>query len=444
MTALRGVLMRYAWAVKSPTPKPLLLPMPPAPKGARVWLAFSGGLDSTALLHLLHAQGIKGLHALHVHHGLQDTADAWARQCQAQCRRLKVPCEVLHVEIDPKDPAGPEAAARMARYKALRSKMGAGDVMVTAHHRDDQAETVLLRLLRGAGVAGLAAMRPVTTFASGTLWRPLLQTPRAGILAYAKSAKLKWIEDPHNHAPRYARSYLRQDVMPRLREHWPQADVSLARAAEHCAEATSLLDELALQDLGTLRRDETLDVAALQALSAARRRNALRYWLGERGFDAPAAAMLERLEREVLQARIDAQPLLNCGAYEFRRYRDQLHVMSPLPSAPSGIELAWDGTGRLELPAGCGVLTSTARKALLHPLVIRFPGGGETLRTGGASRTRTLKNLFQEAAVPQWQRLRTPLIYSEGQLVSVADRWLSKEWSAELARRKLRIAWSAG
>ena len=434
--------MRYASAVKSSPKNPSLLPMPALPKGARVWLGFSGGLDSTALLHLLHAQGIKGLHALHIHHGLQETADAWAKQCQAQCRKLKVPCEVLHVKIDPTDASGPEASARMARYNALRSKMNAGDVLVTAHHRDDQAETVLLRLLRGAGVAGLAAMRPVTLFALGTLWRPLLQTPRADILAYAKSAKLKWIEDPHNYAPRYARSYLRQEVLPRLREHWPQADASLARAAEHCAEANELLDELAQQDLNTLRRNETLGVVSLQSLSTARRRNAIRYWLNERGFEAPAAAMLQRLESEVLQARIDAQPLLNCGAYEFRRYRDQLHVMAPLPKAPRNVELQWDGKGRLELPEGCGALASSARKPLPHLLTIRFPSGGETLRTGGASRTRTLKNLFQEAAVPQWQRLRMPLIYSEGRLVSVADLWLSTEWSAELARRKLRITWS--
>jgi tRNA(Ile)-lysidine synthase len=203
-----------------------------------------------------------------------------------------------------------------------------------------------------------------------------------------------------------------------------------------------LLDELALQDLDSLRRDETLSVAALQALSAARRRNALRYWLNERGFEAPAAAMLQRLEREVLQARIDAQPLLNCGVYEFRRYRDQLHVMPPLPPVPAGLELQWDGQGELALPPGCGILKSNARKALPDLLTIRFPQGGETLRTGVASRTRTLKNLFQEGAVPQWQRLRMPLIYVQEQLVSVADRWLSKEWSAELADRKLRITWS--
>jgi len=416
--------------------------MPATSKGARVWLAFSGGLDSTVLLHLLHEQAIKNLHALHIHHGLQNTADGWAKQCVAQCKKLKVPCEILHVKIDPSDSAGPEAAARMARYKALRTRMGAGDVLVTAHHRDDQAETVLLRLLRGAGVAGLAAMRPLTKFSGGVLWRPLLQTPRTDILAYAKKSKLKWIEDPHNHAPRYARSYLRQEVMPRLREHWSQADLSLARAAEHCAEANELLDELALQDLHALRLDQTLSVSALQALSAARRRNALRYWLDERGFDAPSTAMLQKLEREVLQARIDAQPLLNCGAYEFRRYRDQLHVMPPLPVAPADIELQWDGKGVLVLPAGCGSFRSSARKALPDALTIRFPRGGETLRTGGASRTRTLKNLFQEAAVPQWQRLRTPLIYCQGRLVSVADRWHSPEWAEELARHKIRIVWS--
>jgi tRNA(Ile)-lysidine synthase len=412
-----------------------------APRG-RVWLALSGGLDSVALLHLLHAAQVPGLRALHVHHGLQSTADAWARQCRAQCRALGVPCTVLRVCIDPADAAGPEAAARAARYAAMRARMKPGDLLVTAHHRDDQAETVLLRLLRGAGVAGLAAMRPLTAFAPGQLWRPLLQTPRAEIHAYARHAKLQWIEDPHNHAPRYARSFLRQQLLPRLREHWPQADASLARAAEHCAEASVLLDELAQQDIAAMSQQDTLSVAALKALTAPRRRNALRYWLRKQGHEVPAATMLQRLDRELLEAKEDAQPLLHCGAYEFRRYRDRLYLMVPLPPAPSGVELRWNAKGRLALPPGCGALVSNARRVRPIELMVRFPHGGETLRSDGAARMRTLRNLFQEAGVPQWERQRTPLIYREGALVSVGCRWQTREWSEELNRRGLCIAWT--
>jgi tRNA(Ile)-lysidine synthase len=429
--------------VKAARPIPILQlpPTPPLAKGARVWLAYSGGLDSTALLHLLHAAKTPRLQVLHVHHGLQADAEAWARRCQAQCRRLRLPFVELRVQIDPADAAGPEAAARAARYAALRAQMKAGDLLITAHHRDDQAETVLQRLLRGAGVSGLAAMRPLTPFAPGALWRPLLQTPRERIHAYALQLKLRWIEDPHNHAPRYARSFLRQDILPRLHRHWPQAEASLARAAEHCAEAVELLEELARQDLATVQLGEALGVKALRALGDARRRNLLRYWLQLRGYEALSADALQRLDREVLQARVDAQPLLHCGACEFRRYRDALYLMAALPPVPAPAEISWKGAGRLILPPGCGVLCSSARKALPFTLGVRFMAGGEKIRPAGDIHSRTLKYLFQLHEVPPWRRLRTPLIYRDDALVSVGDRWLSAEWAGELQRRRIRIEW---
>jgi tRNA(Ile)-lysidine synthase len=409
-----------------------------------VWLAYSGGLDSTALLRLLHAARIPRLQVLHVHHGLQADADAWAKLCQAQCRKLHLPCAVLRVQIDAADAAGPEAAARSARYAALRAQMKPGDLLITAHHRGDQAETVLLRLLRGAGVSGLAAMRPLTPFAPGALWRPLLQTPREQIRAYAGQMRLRWIEDPHNHAPRYARSFLRQDILPRLHRHWPQAEASLARAAEHCAEAVELLQDLARQDLAIMQSGEALSVKALRALSDARRRNLLRHWLQMRGYEALPADTLQRLDLEVLRARVDAQPLLHCGACEFRRYRDQLHLMTSLPPVPEPAEIPWKGNGRLALPTGCGVLVSSTRKALPFALTVRFPRGGEKLRPADEPHTRTLKYLFQEYGVPPWHRLRTPLIYRDDALVSVGDRWLSAEWAAELQQRRVRIEWRDG
>ena len=421
-------------------------PLPDWPvlrKGARVWVAYSGGLDSTVLLHRLHAAGVRHLRALHVHHGLQRSADDWARHCRAQCRALGVPLGVLRVAIDADDPAGPEAAARQARYTALRSRMRAGDLLVTAHHRGDQAETVLLRLLRGAGVDGLAAMRPLIDFEPGHLWRPLLALPRSVLQAYAEKAGLRWIEDPHNQSPRYARSYLRQDVLPRLQQHWPQAEASLARAAGHCAQSANLLDDLAALDLAALSDAATLRVGALLRLSDARRRNLLRYWVRERGYEAPSSAALERLERELLAAKEDAQPLLHLGRYEFRRYRDRLYLMAPLPPPPKRVVLPWNGQGRLALPPGCGELRAAGRRNSARPaLQVRFPQGGETLRPAAAARTRTLKNLFQEAGVPQWQRLRTPLIYCEGRLVSVADRWLTADWIAELGRLGLQLIWT--
>lgn len=442
-----------------------LLKLPPLPdlrRGARLWLAYSGGLDSSALLHLLATLRLRRLHAVHVHHGLQGSADRWARHCARECRALGVPCTVMRVRIDPQDAAGPESAARTARYAALRSQMKPGDLLITAHHQDDQAETVLLRLLRGTGISGLAAMRELSDFAPGQLWRPLLQTPRNAIHAYAQQHRLRWIEDPHNQIPRYARSFLRSEILPRLQTHWPHAQKSLARAAQNAAEAEELLQGLAEADLEIVGRvsasvtrshEQALDmvgyasrlthptvlsVADLLKLSTARRANVLRHWLALKNLLAPSSSTLARLEQEMLRARPDAQPLLHCETYEFRRYRDALYVMPPLPPAPQQ-EFEWNGIGTLELPPGCGSLVSSARKAL--PLMVRFARGGEKLKPQGETHTRSLKNLFQESALPPWQRLRTPLIYRGDELLAVAGRWLTAEWAQELKRRRTRIQW---
>lgn len=418
-----------------------LLPLPPLARGARVWLAYSGGLDSTALLHALASLSLP-LRAVHVHHGLQHAADDWARRCRAQCRALHVPLRVLRVNIAVNDAAGPEAASRAARYAALRAVLRPGDVLVTAHHQDDQAETLLLRLLRGSGVAGLAAMRELTPFAPGQLWRPLLHTPRATIRAYAAAQGLAWIDDPHNADPRYARSWLRAEILPRLAQRWPQAAESLARAAQHAREATELLDTLAADDLRAQgeTHDAALSVSQLLALPAARRNNLLRYWLAQQGREPPSTQQLARLVREVLRARADTQPLLRIGDYELRRYRDRLYAMARLPPPPK-IELAWNAAGTLSLPPGCGALMSSARRGLPQALTVRFPHGGERLRPAGDTHTRALKQLFQSGGVPPWQRARMPLIYRGDQLLSVADRWLDTDWAAELKRRRLNLRW---
>lgn len=393
----------------------------PPPYQGRLWVAFSGGLDSTALLHQLQQQQIPSLNAVHVHHGLQSVAEAWTQHCRAICRDWKIPFKLLRVKVDARHADGPEAAAREARYAALRKLLKPGDVLAAAHHQDDQAETLLLRLLRGTGIAGLAGIRELTELKPGVLlWRPLLTRPRAVLLDYARTQGLRWIEDPHNNDARYARSYLRQELMPRLEEHWPQARASLARTAALAAEAESLLQDLALQDLMQARLpDGALNIECLIAWNSARRNNALRGWLAQSGWPAPSAEMLKRLGREVLNAKPDAQPLLHCGSYEFRRYRQALYVMAPLPPAACAESLRWRG-GVLKLPAGCGQLNGPA---LRPALTVRFPQGGERLRAAANQPSRSLKIFFQEQAVPPWVRERLPLIYQKDRLIGVADLW---------------------
>jgi tRNA(Ile)-lysidine synthase len=415
---------------------PRLPPLPELPPKAQVWVAYSGGCDSTVLLHLLKCEGVRRLRAIHVHHGLQAAADDWVQRCQLSCSRLDVPLTVVPVAIDRKHPAGPEGAAREARYAALRGLLQPGDCLVTAHHRDDQAETVLLRLLRGSGVGGVAAMRPLSPFAPGVLWRPLLQVSRSALRAYAAALELDWVEDPHNADPAYARSWLRHEILPRLLQRWPQALDSLARFAGHAAEAAELLDEIAVADLASARLAGGLSIPVLRALSPARRHNLLHYWFAAAQGTAPSTALLQHLEREVLSARADATPRLAVGAAELRRYRDGLYLMAPLPQPPSPQQaLPWDGREPLELPPGCGRLRT--RRPARGELTVRFVQGGERLRPEGGGRSRSLKNLFQEAGVPVWVRERMPLVYRGDELLAVAGLWRSAAGAAS----GLELSW---
>ncbi|TAM13046.1 MAG: tRNA lysidine(34) synthetase TilS [Nevskiaceae bacterium] len=411
---------------------------PPLAPGATYRVCFSGGLDSTVLLHALVETGVAPLTAVHIHHGLQAVADNWVTHCTSVCVGLGIPLETCCVRVAADTAEGPEAAARTARYAALRNVMQTGDCLVVAHHRDDQAETVLLRLLRGAGSAGLAAMRPFVPFAPGGLWRPLLDTPRATLQAWAQVRGLEWVEDPQNQDTRYRRVWLRREILPALRRVVPQCDAVLARTAAVLAEDAELLAEVATADLQTLRTGVTLSVRGLLALTPARRHHALRAWLAEQGFYAPDRAALERLDRDVLAARADATPVLNLGQCELRRYRDALHVMAPLPPVPQH-DLQWRQGASLVLPAGCGSLQAAAPPPAA--LDVRFPQGGERLKPANGVHTRTLKNLFQEAGVPPWRRLRTPLVWHDGVLAWVGDVACSAQWQRWCQLHAWHLRW---
>lgn len=391
---------------------------PPAANGYAV--AYSGGLDSTVLLHLAHAQGLPGLQAIHVHHGLQPAADDWAQQAEQQCQQWGVPLTVLRVAVDAQHAQGPEAAARQARYTALHAALEPGAVLMTAHHASDQAETVLLRLLRGTGVEGIAAMRAFKQTDAHPLWRPLLAMPKAALRAYAQQHQLQWIEDPHNVQPRYARSWLRSTVMPLLQQRWPDVDSQLVRAASHAADATELLAGLAATLLPTVQRsDGGLSVSGLLALSDAQQRLLLRHWLAVLGLPSAPTVTLRAAQLEVLRARAEAEPLLSWPGGEFRRYRDALYASAPLPAAPMDFVADWDGRTTLALPEAYGALH--AEQAL--PMQVRFVTGGERIKPAGDAHTRSLRQLAQQAGVPPWLRRRLPLVFIENRLVSVAGIW---------------------
>lgn len=404
-------------------------------RNAPAWhIAFSGGLDSTVLLHLLaslaNTETLPPLSAVHVHHGLQAAADAWPAHCQSICDNLGVPLSVKRVQVQPG--ASLERAAREARYRAFAEVTGAGEVVLTGQHRDDQAETLLFRLLRGAGVRGLAAMPAQRPLAGGYLVRPLLDVSREALEVYAHEHQLKWIEDPSNADSRFSRNYLRHRVLPALTERWPQAVTGLARTAEHLGEAQGLLDELALLDLQAASKASafpwlglpSLALAPLCELSDARQRNALRHWL------APLTRLPDSDHwagwHSMRDAKGDAQPLWRLADGELHRCGQRIWWRPSTRSEFSDATVSWpDPQNPLELP-GNGQLTLTG-EAPEGPLEVRYRQGGEILEVPGRGR-RDLKRLLNESGLPGFVRGRLPLLYQGEQLLGVPS--LAGLWPA--------------
>lgn len=392
----------------------------------RLVVGFSGGLDSTVLLHVLArlAPSLRlSLLALHVHHGLSPHADAWAEHAERICRDLGLPFMARRVRVPAQ--ASLEAAARSARQGAFAAMLEEGDALLLAQHRDDQAETVLFRLLRGSGVTGLGAMRAVGRLACGVpQWRPLLALSRRELEAYAREHDLAWIEDESNADQGLARNFLRWRILPLLRERWPAADATLAATAQRLQEADGLLREFAeALAVDAVDADGRLCVPAVVALAAqrngeAKQRLLLRHWLQQQGFRPPDEDRLEQLRRDMLMARADAAPRVAWAGVEIRRYRDRLYAMAPLPALPAGWSAEWDGVRPLPLPDG-RVLRLAAVSA---PTVfsVRYRQGGERFRPAGQPHSRELRTLFQEHALPPWQRDRLPLVWRGQELVAVA------------------------
>ncbi|WP_422598973.1 tRNA lysidine(34) synthetase TilS [Pseudomonas sp.] len=397
-------------------------------RSAPVWtVAFSGGLDSTVLLHLLvglaQRQPLPTLRAIHIQHGLQAAAQAWPAHCQQVCDELGVPLLQREVQVQPG--ASLEQAARDARYGAFAAALGADEVLLTAQHRDDQAETLLFRLLRGAGARGLAAMPASRPLGVGQLVRPLLEVSRAELEDYARANGLDWVEDPSNGDERFSRNFLRRQVLPVLTRRWPQAVASMARSAAHLSEAQGLLDELARTDLASIDEASrfawlslpSLPLAPLLELSVARQRNLLRHWL------APLTPLPDSDHwagwASLVNAAVDAAPVWRLARGELRRADGRLWWLSGpwLQSLPP-IDLPLTASTQLSLPGNGHVCV--LGQAPEGALQVRYRHGGEVLRLAGRGR-RDLKRLLNEASVPGFLRGRLPLLYRGEELLAVAN-----------------------
>lgn len=423
------------------------------PDAARCHLALSGGLDSCVLLHLLLSLGDRlpwPLRAIHVHHGLQADADRWQAHCEALCAHDAIPLHTARLALEPAPGESLEAAAREARYRVFAGQMAEGDLLLTAQHRDDQAETLLLQLLRGSGPAGLAAMPVSSRFGPGWLARPLLGFPRESLERYAREHRLSWQEDPSNRDLRFDRNFIRHAVMPLLTSRWPAASATLARAARFSGELLELAKAEAEADLSRVRQadGEGLSVSALRRFDSIRLRNLLRHWIAAAGAPLPHAKKLDRIEREAVFGREDAMPLVTWRGWEVRRYRDRLSLGRALPATDSTLSLAWSDRAELTLPEGLGRLLAETGEGGIDParwaaarIEVRFRRGGERCLPAGQAHHRPLKKLFQEWGIPPWQRARIPLIYLDGVLAAIPGRLVCQPFAAADAKASILIRW---
>jgi len=453
-------------------------PLPPfaISSGTTILVGLSGGLDSCVLLHRLSAistlDGVR-LRAIHVHHGLAMQADAWASQCQTFCASLGVEMTLVRVHVSLDHGQGLEAAARAARYRAYASAMHENEILALAHHRDDQAETVLLRLLRASGSDGLAAMRETRPFAGSQLWRPLLDVPRSRLLAYAQEHGLAWIEDPSNDDQRMDRNFIRQRILPALAERWPHAGASLARSAALLAEDADLLRAETDNRLAQVQSLDasTLSVTALLACEPAWRSRILRRWLSTLSLPPLPGAACAIIESDLLQARPDAEPEYRWAGTELRRWRDLLHAETSCIDFPENWQAHWSDADELRLPTGdvlrwlaatplsagdAAIPVGAASPATAIPaaapaevaaetaltFMVRARRGGERIRLPGREHSHALKKLLQELGVPPWERERLPLLFAaDGELLAAGDLVISARLLEHCRVQNLRLSW---
>ncbi|WP_455210107.1 tRNA lysidine(34) synthetase TilS [Kaarinaea lacus] len=399
----------------------------------RLWVAYSGGVDSHVLLfatsHIRDQLSEVDVNAIHVDHRLSPLSSQWSEHCQRVCQQLHIPYQCLVVDAKAASGESPEAKAREARYQAFESILGADDCLLTAHHQDDQAETLLLQLLRGSGPRGLAAMPIQSKLGDGTLGRPLLNVSREEIHQYARAQGLLWIDDISNDNPAFDRNFLRLHVIPLLKQRWPAMAKTVSRSAQLCADTIAIIDAVADEDLqyvidGSIER---LSITRLQSLSRERQHNAVRAWLNVLNLPCPSQKNLHHIWSQVIETQPESTPHLQWPGAEVRRYRDHLFAMLPMPDFDNNQCIVWNLENSLSI-AGVGriqAIATTGRRGLKkqfpQPVTIRFRQGGERCKLPKRGGEHSLKNLFQEMGVVPWMRERIPLVYVGNQLAAVGD-----------------------
>lgn len=420
----------------------------------KYWIAYSGGLDSHVLLHLLaNAFPHQQLTAIHINHGLSPHADQWQEHCRAVSAQLNINFQALSINAHPIPGQSPEAAARDARYDALLTLIDHDVALLTAHQQDDQAETVLLQMLRGGGAAGLAAMPVIKAFGNGYLIRPLLNITRAELLEYAQAHQLHWIEDESNNDPCFDRNFLRLEIFPILNNRWPHANQLLAKFAQQCAEDEKLLKALADIDINLVRglSQNILSIPQLLELNEIRQRNTLRYWLRNVQGIFPSRNVIHAIQNNILLAKHDAQPSVEWDNIIIRRFDNHLYATDgDVQHVVTQVVLWHDLMQPLLLPAKLGRLIATWQDKPTQPVLhlpknvslkITFRTGGEKIHPLGRMGGHDLKKLFQEWHIPPWERDRIPLIYYEDKLIAIPEYTIAQEYATQKGEPGYMINW---
>jgi len=410
------------------------------PAGSRrVFIGYSGGIDSHVLLHLCATEAClkQQITAVYIHHGLQQAADDWGHHCRQQCQALAVDYLMIKVDAAAKSGESPEAAAREARYHAFAGLLEKDDILLLAQHREDQMETLLLQLFRGSGLPGMAAMPVVKSLALGKVVRPLLNVAKVEIQAYAKRHNLFWIEDPSNDNSDFDRNFLRNQIVPLLKQRWPSLDKTVFRAASHCKEANQFLAEWAEEAFQLVFDpiEQTLQIDSWRVYNGIQCNWLLRHWLLKRGLQPPSSAILQAIVEQVINAKEDANPQLHTQGFVIRKFKQQLFCLDEQYFQQEIGNRVWlSQDAELRLRNGFRLIRQEAcvgidkQLWLTHTVTVEYRRGGEKIKLPGRAGRHCLKKLYQQAGIPPWEREARPLIYLDGRLAAVAGLWVA-EWA---------------
>lgn len=418
----------------------------------KIFIGYSGGVDSHVLLHLLANSLAKkqNISAVYIHHGLQKAADEWQLHCQHISADLGVQFLALPVDAQANKGESPEEAARNARYQAFANLITKENVLFFAQHEQDQLETVLLQLFRGAGLKGLSGMPVETQIGAGRLLRPLLETSQAEILNYANTHQLKWVEDPSNQDVAYDRNYLRQQILPLVEQRWQGVHQAVLRSAKHCADAQQLLSTKAKLDMLALydKNSQSLDISALLLNDSLQQQWLVREWMNHLNLRMPSMKVLDSILGDICLARSDANPVVQFEGCTIRRYQNRLYRVLECEKTDCLTELKWlnieqalvlsDNTQLSVMSSENGIAMRYLNDA---QVCIKYRSGGEKIGLPRRSGRHSLKKLYQEANIPPWQRERLPLIYIDGQIAAIADLWISSKFYAHENESCYNIVW---